>query len=70
MNVTIKNIPDNVYVQLKGFAEEQERSLNAQIIYLDRSQLWSEVKFASAATLAAAAPESIDFIATGTPCAR
>ena len=34
MNVTIKNIPDDVYGQLKEFAEEQGRSLNAQVVYL------------------------------------
>ncbi len=32
MNLTVKNIPDRVYRTVKRAAEQQGRSLNAQII--------------------------------------
>ncbi|MDQ6662793.1 MAG: hypothetical protein M3Z23_00170 [Acidobacteriota bacterium] len=32
MNVTLKNIPDDLYLRIKEHAEEQGRSLNAQVI--------------------------------------
>jgi hypothetical protein len=34
MNLTIKNVPEDVYEQIKQTAVEQGRSLNAQIIHL------------------------------------
>ncbi|MGI8990647.1 MAG: FitA-like ribbon-helix-helix domain-containing protein [Bryobacteraceae bacterium] len=32
MNVTLKNIPDHIYRRLKDYADEQGRSLNAQVL--------------------------------------
>ena len=34
MNLSIKNVPDEVYEQIKKTAVEQRRSLNAQILHL------------------------------------
>src|SRR5947207_3037347 len=34
MNLSIKNVPDEVYEQIKKTAVEQRRSLNAQIVHL------------------------------------
>ena len=34
MNLSIKNVPEEVYEQIKQTAVEQRRSLNAQIVHL------------------------------------
>jgi len=34
MNITLKNVPDKVYLAVKRAAKEQGRSMNAQIIQL------------------------------------
>ena len=44
-NLTIKNLPDAMYRQLKKYARMQGRSLNAQVIHILQSDLSEREKF-------------------------
>ena len=45
MNLTIKKLPDPVYRQLKRFARQSGRSLNAQVIHMLQSDLEEQARF-------------------------
>lgn len=45
-NLTIKDLPDPLYRQVKKYARIQGRSLNAQVIHILQSDLSEREKFA------------------------